>query len=141
MRVTAPSVAPKRFVGTLVEVTENDLVLTVSESERKAVPRKDLTRLEWSRGRHGNAVKGMLFGAAIGAVTISVVNAQDPETGETGEYLMVALIGACMGALPGAGIGALIKTEKWAELPLSNLRLTLGPVSGGRLIIGLAWKW
>ena len=54
---------------------------------------------------------------------------------------MMGLIGAGMGALPGVCIGALIKTEKWAELPVSNLRVTLGPMRGGRLAISLMLKW
>ncbi len=100
-----------------------------------------MNRVEWSKGRHGNAVKGLLIGGAIGAAVLSLINAQDPETGETQEYLVVAVVGAGLGALPGAGIGALVKTERWAELPVGNLRVTVGATPNRGVGLRLAWAW
>jgi hypothetical protein len=141
LRVTARELAPKPIVGDLVQITEDEIVLAQSASDRTVVPRASAKRVEWSRGRHGNAVKGLLIGGAIGAAVFSVANAQDPETGDAQEYLLVALVGAGVGALPGAAIGALVKTERWAELPLGNLRVTVGATSNRGVGLRLAWAW
>ena len=98
-------------------------------------------RLEWSQGRRGNAVKGLIIGAAIGAGVLSAINAQDPETGDAEEYFLVALFGAGLGALPGAAVGALVKTERWVELPLANLRVIVAPVRDQGVDLRLAWTW
>jgi hypothetical protein len=141
LRVTAAAVSPKPLVGTLVGITEREVVLALSASDRKTVPRADLTRLEWSQGRRGNAVKGLIVGAVLGAGILSAINAQDPETGDAKEYAVVALVGAGLGALPGAGVGALIKTERWAELPVAKLRVAVAPVRGRGVALNLAWRW
>ena len=141
LRVTARELAPKPIVGDLVQITEHEIVLAQSGSDRTVVPRASAKRVEWSKGRHGNTVKGLLIGGAVGAAVLSVANAQDPETGETQEYVLVALVGAGLGALPGAGIGALVRTERWAELPLGNLRVTVGATSNRGVGLRLAWAW
>jgi len=141
LRVTAPAVAPKPIVGSLIQITEREIVLAMSASDRTLVPRAGVNRVEWSRGRHGHAVKGFLIGGAIGAAVFSIINAQDPETGEAQEYILAALVGAGLGALPGAGIGALVKTERWAELPVGNLRVTVGATPKRGVGVRLAWAW
>ena len=141
LRVTAPTVAPKAVVGTLLESTEREIVLLESGSGRTPIPRTAITRLERSQGRHGHAIKGLIIGAVAGAVVLSAINAQDPETGETQEYFLVALVGAGLGALPGAGVGALVKTERWAELPFANLRVTVAPIPNQGVGVRVAWTW
>jgi hypothetical protein len=141
LRVTAPTVAPDPLVGTLVEATERELVLAIPGSDRRTVPRAAVTRLEWSRGRHGNPVRGMIWGTVIGAVALSAINARDPETGRAQEHVFVAFVGAGMGALPGAVIGALIKTQRWAEVPVSNVRVLLAPLKGSGLAMGFTLTW
>ena len=39
-------------------------------------------------------------------------------------------VGFALGALPGAGVGALIKTREWAEVKPSRVKLSLAPVRG-----------
>ncbi len=141
LRVTAPTLAPRRVVGTVLEITEREVVLAASPTDRTSIPRAAITHVERSQGRHGHAVKGLILGAVVGAVALSALNAADPETGQTAEYVWVAAVGAGLGALPGAGVGALVKTERWAELPVANLRLTVAPVSGQGVRLRLAWTW
>jgi len=141
LRVTAPTVAAKPIVGTLLESTEREVILAASPSGRTLVPRSTITHLERSQGRHAHAVKGLIIGAVVGAAVVSAINAQDPETGDAQEYLLVALVGAGMGALPGAGVGALIKTERWAELPLANLRVAVAPLPNQGVGVRVAWTW
>ena len=88
-----------------------------------------------------SAIKGLLIGSAAGARVVSAINASDPETGDAQEYILVALVGAGMGALPGAGGGALVKTPRWAELPVANIHVTVAPSVGHGVGLRFAWMW
>ena len=140
LRVTAPPVAARPIVGSLEQITEREVILAVSDSDRRIVPRADIERVECSRGRHGNALKGLLVGAAIGAVVLAVAVCAGETCGE-GEIPAAVAIGAGLGALPGAGIGALVKTERWADLPVGNLRVTAEANPKRGLGFRLAWAW
>ena len=78
LRVTAPAVAPKPIVGSLLEAGEREIVLVASASDRTHIPRASITRLERSV-RPSRKVRGALtgFGATAGAVTRS----RDPGRG------------------------------------------------------------
>jgi len=39
-------------------------------------------------------------------------------------------VGFALGALPGAGVGALIKTREWAEVKPSGVKVRVAPVRG-----------
>jgi hypothetical protein len=65
-------------------------------------------------------------GAVLGPYTV-------PGEGDTAEGKAVAgavLLGAA-GALTGVVIGALIKTDKWEEVPLDGLRVSIATRGGG----------
>ena len=51
------------------------------------------------------------------------------------------LLGAGLGALPGAGIGALIKTRDWVEAPLARVQVSVAPVRGNGVPIGLTLRF
>jgi hypothetical protein len=141
LRVTAPTFAAKPIVGTLVEATEREVVLRVSATGETPIPRTAITRLEWGQGRQGHAVTGLLIGAVAGAAVLVALDAQDPETGTGQEYLVVGAVGAGLGALTGAGVGALVRTQRWTELPSTSLRVGLSPVPGHGVGLRLAWTW
>jgi len=42
------------------------------------------------------------------------------------------------GALVGLGIGALLKSERWEEVPLDRLRVNIVPQRDGRFALGLS---
>ena len=42
------------------------------------------------------------------------------------------------GALVGLGIGALSKSERWEDVPLDRLRVSIVPLPDGRLAFGLS---
>jgi hypothetical protein len=140
LRVTAPPVTAKPIVGSLVQITEREIILAVSASDRTIVPRANIERVEWSKGRHGHPIKGLLIGAAIGAVVLPVAICAGETCGE-GEIPVGALVGAGLGALPGVGIGALVKTERWAELPVGNLRVTAEAIPKRGFGLKLTWAW
>lgn len=93
--------------------------------------------VEGSRGKRRQVLKGLLIGAAVGAVPGALSGAAyaktcdcaDPNT--AGGAAVGALIFAVPGALLGAGIGALVRTESWDEVPASRLRVSVTPRKDG----------
>jgi hypothetical protein len=49
-----------------------------------------------------------------------------------------AMIGLMGGALIGASVGTFIRTDKWGEVPLDQLRVSLAPQRDGRFGLGLS---
>ena len=142
LRVTAPSESTKPIVGTLVEVTDREIVLSLAESARKAIARTDVTRLERSEGRKGHAGKGALIGAGLGFATPWVMGAlDDSEEGGTGEALLFGALMGAAGAAAGAIVGGLIKSERWSESPAHDLRVSLRPLPNRGLGASLTWSW
>ena len=130
VRVTAPRVSKGRIEGTLLSASENQIVIAFPDSEPRTIARRDLTRLEWSRGYHrhpipGAVVGGLLGGAFFGAASLALCDAASCSVS------MAAVgVGFALGALPGAGVGALIKTRKWAEVEPSRVKVSVAPVRG-----------
>ena len=144
LRVTAPGVSTQPVVGTLVEMNEREIVLSLSGSDRKAIPRSELTRVENSGGRKGHGKKGALIGAATG-LTYFVVAARHRPLGRRGMRASyrwsVARSSPAAAALIGAGIGASIRTERWTPVASSDLRLGLRPTKGRGVAAALTWSW
>jgi hypothetical protein len=140
LRVTAPSLAPQPLVGSLIEITEHNLVLAPSPSEHRVIPLSGLTRLERSLGRRRHTRLGLLVGAASGAMVVGLRSCGSG-TCTRQDSVGYALAGALLGALPGAAIGGLVQTEAWVELPASGVRLTATPVRGRGVALALGWEW
>jgi hypothetical protein len=116
VRVTlAPT--KERFVATLVATGDDRITLQpLSSSEKKEIPWADVSKLQVSRGKHRNTLKGVLFGAAAWALTLGLMAAFDTldESG-LGEPLV---IGGYLAT--GALVGTLVKTERWGEVPVPS---------------------
>ena len=131
VRVTAPSVSKGRLTGTLLSANDQEVVLALPGSEPRTIPRSAMTRLEWSRGYHRNAIPGALVGGGLGGVflgALSYAMCDDPATCSV--YLPAVGVGVALGALPGAGIGALIRTRDWKDVEPARVQLSLAPLPG-----------
>jgi len=107
----------ERLVATLVSTSDDRMTLQPdSPSARRQLRWSDVGRLQVSRGRHRNTLKGVLAGAAAWAATVGLVAAFDTldESG-LGEPLV---IGGYLAT--GALVGSLVKSESWSELPLPS---------------------
>lgn len=126
VKVTTPS--QKGIVGVVQSVTTDTLVLfTEPHGGRLGVSIPAIQKVQVSQGRLASegAKKGALWGAAIGAVTsaIVLVSLQNDQTATTleqdkvsaGAFAAQNFLGS---VVLGAGIGALVKAEKWDTLPL-----------------------
>ena len=135
VRLWAPTVVKGRLEGTVVESDEKSLVVGRDDRMPVRVSRQSITQLQLNTGRQRKALKGMLIGAGIGAALFQVTvsdngNCQNAITVCTTSRGQAAGLGLAVGAAWGAGIGALIKRDRWSTVPLERVALSLGPTRG-----------
>jgi hypothetical protein len=145
VRITAPQLGISKYSGTLVAL-DGDM-LTVGTLRVALV---DVTRLDVYMGRKRNAGTGAVVGALVLGVpfTIFAVGLCESFSGlassncdVVGVAMRGLLIGGAAGALLGAGVGSLIKSDRWEEVPLDQLRVSLGPRCDGRFGLGLSVRF
>ena len=138
--------------GTIAALTADSVVLRIGEpATQLAVSLASVNRLEVVRGRKSNVgtgagiglVVGMVAGAVFGYASfeecVSFCIGPDIDRGEN------AVLGAAIFGLGGTVFGALIgassKTERWEEVPLDRLRVSLGPQRDGRFGFGASVRF
>lgn len=141
VRVTVPEMGLRGYVAAVEGVTADSLVLSTGGALQK-YPLAAVTRLDVSRGSRRNWGRGAAIGAAsfgaIGVVlgvayTVSCRNSPSIgcfDTPEMGIPLMGGLL-AGAGALVGAVVGGSSRSERWEEVPLDRLRVSVVPQRGG----------
>jgi hypothetical protein len=132
VRVSPPGAG--RQSGTLIALTGDTLVLRRANGDTATWARAGVTRLDLSRGRRGHPWRGAAIGFAVAAAVGAVAGAAaheppDPESpscrdrglcgaSRGAEATEAALLLGTLGAVPGAVIGAMIRTERWQRTPL-----------------------
>ena len=146
IRVTTHAGPGLEYVGSLDAWRGDSLEMSGSGLNHQAIPLSDLAKLEISRGRKGHWLVGALIGTGVGLgaglLATSANNADDPasndpisgaagaiaeQTFDVGIVFVSTLAGAGIGAL----VGALIKTEKWEEVPIPTT-VPKGPATVAR---------
>lgn len=134
IRLTAPYCG---FLGltTSSEGMRGDTLLV----DGKDCPLSAVTRLEVSRGQRSNA----LLGAATGTVALGVLGVGVAMAGcgfakfmsysctESEAATYGAVFGGLFGGLLGLGIGAMTKSDRWAEVPLAEVPARIAPRRSG----------
>jgi hypothetical protein len=131
------------LVGGLLALDNERLTLQIeNEKAPRVLPRAEVTALAVSGGRRSRG-RGALIGAGVGAVVGAVIGfagGDDPDVDEGG-------MTASQNAVEGAGIfgvmGALIGLavppgERWREVPLDRVRVSLLPVRGRGVRVSVA---
>ena len=124
------------LVGAFVALDGETLTLQVPGRTDAMILRRDgITRAEISEGRRSRT-HGALLGAAIGAgsgAIIGIVGGLASTSGGEKTYGAVAsgtITAFLLGSI-GAGVGLVLPpAERWKELPLDRVRLTLARVRG-----------
>jgi hypothetical protein len=129
------SLLAERLIGTLVEATDEEMVVHVDHSEQMArIPRGVVTRVELSRGQRSRQGRGAVLGLLIGggglALVAWAVTSPDDEISPGGAAGYGLVVGVLPGFLLGAMIGGMVRTDDWAEVPLSNIRISASPAGG-----------
>jgi len=126
-RVWTNSFAGQRIEGTLVSADANGVTLLPKGSPpllggEMRLPASDVTRLDVALEKKRHWWQGALIGAAVGAA-LAFTDDVDPVLCEVNENVLcsrgeaILVYGLTSTAL-GAGIGALIKTDRWTPVAL-----------------------
>ena len=132
LRVTAPAVARKPIVGTLLEASEREIVLAASSSDRTPIPRESITRLERS-ARPSRRTRGALAGFILGLAAMGLKTLHDGGCNDGCDGGNVAV--AVVAALPVAALGAAASPgERWENMDMGHgQRRTTTPHTGLRV--------
>lgn len=140
VRVQAPAVVPGRIEGRVHSVGPDTLVL--EGTQMLALPVSAITDIRIYRGTRGHAGTGALIGAGVlgAAGLVAGFSLQSSQTClidigfgsgkceySTGEVLAFAGISAAIGAGLGAIVGALVRTDRWDDVPVRSLRVEPSP--------------
>lgn len=125
-----------RTEGILVH-TRGDTILITEAGDSARYRLATVAKLEQLRGRRAHRLAGALMGLVVGAgVTYAVLSSggstavcdqsanQDALEGTECAALVAA--GGLGGAVLGLGVGSLIKSERWVEVPVQRLRVRVG---------------
>jgi hypothetical protein len=140
-RVTSSAIAG-RPAGAVVEIGAEHLTLAADGGILVRVPIGSIQRVETSLGRSRQVLRGVVIGVAVGVLS-GVFMDVDPEHcgGDSDAFCRRtdAIIGGVgAGALVGAGIGALVKGERWATVSLAP---TLTARGNARISLAVRTAW
>lgn len=103
-------------------MTDSTLVL-VRDSDEIALALKDVFRLEQSQGDRLSVIggfAGLLLGVAAGGAAGCAANRDSYGVFCGGQDDTKVVVGAALGGLAGAALGAwLLRRERWEELPIA----------------------
>lgn len=136
-----------RVTGRIVETDTHGLRVLTDRGVAVRVPFEALTRLEASFGQRRHTREGLVAGLAVGLL-IGAFGEVDERTCHYDDSTSFCSRGAALaggisgGTLLGAGIGALVKTDRWQAVSLDRLRVSLEPrIASGRAGARLALSW
>ncbi len=131
----------ERIIGYWVSLDDNQLTLkTEGRDSSLVLPLASLTKLEVSLGQMSSTLVGagigFLVGGATGLATAAIVCAIagdcDPDAPYNDlVYGFFGVLGVGVGTLTGAIIGSTIKVDRWMDVPLDRIRVSLRPRGGG----------
>jgi len=115
-------------VGVVEAESAAELVIrTKAAATPVEVRRSDVLKLEVSRGTRRHTLKGLLAGAVAWGAVVGLVAAFDTldESGVAEPLFVGGLLAA------GAGLGTLVKTERWERVPSGGVSVGIGPAPRG----------
>ena len=135
VRVTAPDCGLRGQARTYQVLRGDTLVFLTTEC-----PVASVTRLEVSRGRETHVEAGVYLGAPAGALaTLAICQLVEPPCGDL--TVTLAFIYGALGGLLGAIVGFAIETDRWEEIPLERLRVSLVPQRDSRFALGFSIRF
>jgi len=137
-----------RSEGRLVLLRADTIALAVAESTMHR-GLNAINRIEVSRGHRAHRLAGAGVGFLVGAgVTFALLNtggstslcnqSANQDAIGSGECLGLAALGGLAGAGLGVIIGGFVRTERWQDVPLDRLRVSLTPQTNSMLGLAVA---
>ena len=151
-RVRVSTASGATYVGLVGMVTSAVIEVQDEEGSRSSVPLSTVRRLEVSRGQKSNASAGAFIGFVTGAITGALIGGSLGDAppifgGETSplsaekKAFIGFLLGGAGGAIIGKLIGEAVHSDRWVEVPLERLRVSLAPQRHGRFAFGLSVRF
>lgn len=141
VRITAPSLSPKRLQGRVASLTGDTLVLRTMDTPtgRLLVPLDSITKLEvfQGTGKEWGSFFGLFGGAVVGAGLGKVLVGDESAQGPVGGILVGAFAGGLAGYLVGTYLDWAVFGEDWEEIPVSRIRATPSGPEGPALYVSL----
>ncbi len=140
VRVTAPDCALRGEAATFRVLRADTLVLETTEC-----PLASVTRLDVSRGRKSWVGLGIFIGVSAGAlgavVYCKTLDVSGCKFFDDDLTPAIAIGFGALGGLAGGIAGYFIKTDRWEEVPLERLQVSLAPQRDGRFALGFSVRF
>ena len=142
VRITAPHLGISKHSGTLLAVDGDTLTVDTLQ-----VALMNVTRLDVYMGRKGHATTGALVGILVVGVPLAILagafcaDAGDANCTAAGGAAAGFFVGGAAGSLVGTLVGLLIRSDRWEEVPLDALRVSVAPQRDGRFGLGLSVRF
>ena len=143
--------AQETHIGTLLTLDSVALVLRQDGmQDTLSVPRETIRRLEVSAGRKSAAGKGAriggIAGGGLGLLAGAAAAIENPCDGPSfcldlfgpEDIPLFVVVAGGTGAVVGALIGALGRTDRWTEVPVDGLRVGIVPLRDGTIGFALS---
>ena len=142
----------RKDTGIFAASPADSIVLEVDgHGRRLAIPVASLRKFEVNRGGKSNAETGMTLGgfllgglgfmAGFTATTTSCPPGTRCIRPSTADVLRVTAIAASVGAGIGAVIGSTIHGDRWEEVPLDRLRVSVAPQRDGSFALAVSIRF
>ncbi len=136
IRLLATTIAKRRIEGTIIEMDERSLLVGIEADSTLRVPRQAITNLDVSLGKQRKADMGFIIGGGIGVIMVAIIFSSYLRGSEA--WFDFAAIGFVEVGLLGAGIGALIKIDRWSAVPIELVHVGLAPTQGRGMRLSLS---
>ena len=113
--------------GNVISISEDTLFLKQAKSGKNfEIPLNSVNNVELNIGKRNYAARGALVGILFGALEVSDHYSNGQSDLHT---LEIAVFGVLLHGLIGAGIGALIRADKWEKVPIEKISFGLNSMS------------
>ena len=145
VRITAPALGMSERVGRL-QVLNGDTLVVQVEARRQGrlqvgvlqVPMPAIAKLDVRTGRRGHWLEGAGIGFALG---LALGAASGEGSSDSHVEIPTPLAAGISVGILGAIIGQSIKSDKWSEVPLDQLRPRLIAQQDGRVGLGVSLRF
>ena len=146
MKVFPAMTGAEPVIGEVVKLAYDTLVIvpkgngsaqTFYSSDLRKIEVSQGTRSEWLRGGWIGAASGSVAGVILGAVSCNEPKGFLSCSSPSGAALVLGVLGGAVGFGMGAGVGALIKTERWEDAHLPPVALNVGHDGSVRLAFSI----
>ena len=119
--------------GTLVALTSDSVaVQPAGQLNSLVVPLTSVKQIKVRRGQHSHPWRGGIVGGLIGGAVMGAANTGYCMGSQcVRKFANGSVAGLVVGASVGAVIGSVIHTDRWEEVPLDRLRVTVAPQRDG----------